>query len=68
VATTTPRRRVETEFAELSAKLTKLEDFIATPKFLTLPLNQQELLHEQRAAMRRYRDILNTRLNSWVEV
>lgn len=56
------RTRVNEEAAELTAKLTKLGDFIASPGFGNLPEYQQELLKVQQGYMSGYVATLAQRL------
>lgn len=58
------QQRVLDEHAELAERLRKLGKFITdTPAvFLALPLEEQDLLHQQHAAMTQYHDILVQRI------
>lgn len=58
------QQRVVEEHAELAERLQKLGKFITdTPTvFLQLPLEEQDLLHQQHAAMTAYHDILVQRI------
>lgn len=58
------QQRVVDEYAELAERLRKLGKFITdTPAvFLALPLEEQDLLHQQHAAMTQYHDILVQRI------
>lgn len=58
------QQRVVDEHAELAERLRKLGKFITdTPAvFLALPLEEQDLLHQQHAAMTAYNDILVQRI------
>lgn len=58
------QQRVVAEHAELADRLQKLGKFITdTPQvFLALPLEEQDLLHQQHAAMTAYHDILVQRI------
>jgi hypothetical protein len=53
--------RLKIEQKELADRLGKLETFLSEPGFFQLPLEQQNLLHAQWAAMSDYADILNRR-------
>lgn len=64
----TPKQRVELEFLELNTKLYKLGEFIHSGRFNNLDPSQRQMLHDQHGFMRNYADVLNKRLNSWVEV
>jgi hypothetical protein len=64
---TTPRQRVVQEHLELLERLQKLEDFLTSAKFDTLPAEQQSLLMQQVVPMRHYSSILQRRLNIWPE-
>lgn len=54
--------RVKVEKDELDAKHAKLVEFLATEQFSALPLEDQNLLHEQNVAMAEYSDILGKRI------
>ena len=56
--------RIITELMELEDKTRKLDYFIAGSNFKNLAKKQRLLLKEQSLVMRRYADILNTRLAS----
>lgn len=58
------QQRVVTEWEELRDRLEKLGKFITdTPAvFLQLPLEEQDLLHQQFEAMTRYHDVLVQRI------
>ena len=56
--------RVIQEAAELSDKLSKLNDFIQTnPQFELLPTDEHNLLIEQAYVMALYEAVLNDRIN-----
>lgn len=58
------QQRVIEEYEQLAERLRKLGKFITdTPAvFLALPLEEQDLLHQQHAAMTQYHDILVQRI------
>lgn len=62
----TPHARVKAEQAQLSSRLSKLEDFcLFNPKFNELSQEHRELLVEQRLCMSAYNDILLLRLKQF---
>jgi hypothetical protein len=58
----TPGQRLQLELDELNEKLTKLQGFILSDKFLYLPSSTRDALIEQRNIMREYRLVLEKRL------
>lgn len=54
--------RMKIEFEELKERYDKLVDFLGTPKFNTLHFEQKFLLKEQKAAMKKYAQILKKRI------
>ena len=55
--------RLKIELSELHDKSDKLNAFINTSTFLTLPSDQRRLLSEQIVVMTRYEEILQERIN-----
>lgn len=62
---TTAKARVELELEELKEKLVALGEFLDAGQPAKVDDIGWELLHEQRKHMRAYRDVLETRLESW---
>jgi hypothetical protein len=50
--------RLQIEHKELTGRLEKLDMFLSEPGFFQLPIEQQDLLRSQRAAMNAYAQIL----------
>ena len=62
--------RLETELAELSEKVTKLDCFIGSESFYKLGGDSQWDLKHQLTVMREYKTILQTRIakaKGWIE-
>jgi hypothetical protein len=59
------QERVVNERKELSDKLVKLEAFLPTDVFYTLPSAEQDRLKRQRAAMSTYLAVLDERIAVW---
>ncbi len=57
------KRRMNTEYDELTDKVTKLNNFIKTDAFKRLSEEKKALMREQAAAMTQYRSILSQRIN-----
>jgi hypothetical protein len=57
------QERVQVELAELTEKLVKLRQFIATPEFRKLSTGQCHLMVDQSHAMMQYADSLSARLS-----
>lgn len=54
--------RVIAEGVELSARIAKLGEFLASPAAAELPARQRSLLYRQHVVMREYETILMERL------
>lgn len=67
VPITTPKDRVVIEKQELNQKLSGLRSFLHSKAFNELPEIQKVLLHQQQAAMADYHEILEFRLQYWVD-
>lgn len=61
------RQRVVEELEELIARRSRLNDFLYTPAYARLSDRQQMLLARQSEVMAEYGQILQTRLDEWVE-
>lgn len=61
----TAKERAEIELKELDERLTKLDAFIESGKYLSLSQIQQELLLKQRDYMTSYFITLNERIKHW---
>ena len=59
------QQRVVDEKTELDGKMEKLEAFLGTPLFKSLPAGEQHLLEEQYVAMDRYSDLLGLRIKAF---
>jgi hypothetical protein len=56
------QERVIIELNELNVKLSKLNDFIESPNFIKLDLENQDLLKQQKVIMEQYADIVESRI------
>ncbi len=61
------QKRVATEKEELDSKLTKLIGFFDTIIFAGLPIEEQDRLKRQAAAMTDYSVVLGERINAFTE-
>ena len=61
------RQRVVEELEELIARRSRLNDFLYTSAYARLSDRQQMLLARQSEVMAEYGQILQTRLDEWVE-
>jgi hypothetical protein len=59
------QERVSHERRDLQDKITKLESFVLTSTFLTLPDLEQAAMLDQLLAMRWYRNCLDNRIQLW---
>lgn len=57
------QQRLEEELFSLSDKMQKLDMFIASEAYDSLPPREQELLYEQSNIMQDYANILNDRID-----
>lgn len=59
-------RKLQNELLELNDKTNRLEEFLSTPKFHSLPTTQKTLLCRQFSVMNDYIEILNARIEDSV--
>jgi hypothetical protein len=59
------QQRVVDEKTELSAKLTKLEDFLGSTIYTSLPVAEQARLTRQGLIMSLYEQVLNERISAF---
>ena len=59
------QQRVVDEKEELDGRRLKLIAFVSGPKFESVPIDEQERMHEQIACMSEYSDVLRRRIEAF---
>jgi hypothetical protein len=59
------QQRVIEEKQELDAKLEKLNQFIASPQFLVVEVDEQKRLQRQQTFMKAYSNVLSERIEAF---